>query len=226
MDSAETPHRSAAAPTGVARLVVAPAVATLAVTLLRLVGELQGWSSTFFSRAPGGGGSIVGIAWLVPVFGAWFGWSLGRRGEEPASLGRALGLVAAAIAALPVSGLLAVRAGLGAEELRTLYVYAVVAVAGTALAARAWPLLGRVLLVYGLAARVPVALVMLAAMLGSWGTHYDVAPPGLPAMSVGARWLAIGLLPQLTVWLWFTVAVGMLFGLAAGALGRRRAPSA
>ncbi len=51
------------------RLILVPAVITLAVTLLRLVGELQQWSSALFNRSAGGGGAIVGIVWLVPVFG-------------------------------------------------------------------------------------------------------------------------------------------------------------
>jgi len=64
-------------------------VITLAVTLLRLVGELQGWSPALFNRgdkpfSP----SLVGIVWLVPVFGAWFGWKLTRAGSGPGSLGR------------------------------------------------------------------------------------------------------------------------------------------
>jgi hypothetical protein len=39
-----------------------------------------------------------------------------------------------------------------------------------------------------------VALVMLAAILGSWGTHYDVASFGFPAMAPLTKWLLIGLL--------------------------------
>jgi CHASE2 domain-containing sensor protein len=35
------------------QLILVPAVITLAVTLLRLVGELQNWSPTLFSREPG-----------------------------------------------------------------------------------------------------------------------------------------------------------------------------
>ena len=50
------------------------------------------------------------------------------------------------------------------------------------------------LLAYAFAARVPVALVMLVAMLGNWGTHYDVAPPGFPEMGVFSKWLMIGAL--------------------------------
>ncbi|HSD65293.1 MAG TPA: hypothetical protein VLF95_01260 [Vicinamibacteria bacterium] len=207
---------------GPGRLILVPAVITLAVTLLRLVGELQGWSPRFFSREAGGGGALVGISWLVPVFGAWFGWKLAVAGEGPASLWRALGLTVLAIAALPVSGLVAAGLGLKEVSLATLGVYALVSVAALVLAMRAWPALGRTLLAYGLAARVPVILVMLGAILGSWGTHYDAMPPGTPEASGLQKWLFAGVLPQLTIWQWFTVAVGGLFGIAAAAAARRR----
>ena len=36
-----------------------------------------------------------------------------------------------------------------------------------------------------------------------------------------AQWFWIGLLPQLTIWVAFTVVVGMLFGLVAAAVARR-----
>ena len=53
----------------IGKLILAPAVITLAVTLLRLVGELQGLSPALFNREGGGLGTFVGIVWLVPVFG-------------------------------------------------------------------------------------------------------------------------------------------------------------
>jgi hypothetical protein len=87
---------------------------------------------------------------------------------------------------------------------------------------RGWPELGRVLLVYAFAARIPVAVLMLIAMLGAWGTHYDVAPPGFPEMSVWRRYFLIGLVPQLTVWIWITVAVGAVFGAFAVLVAHRR----
>jgi hypothetical protein len=206
-------------------MILVPAAITLAVTLLRLVGELQGWSPRLFSREAGGGGALVGISWLVPVFGAWFGWRLARAGASPPLL-RALGLLLLAVALMPVFGYVAQAAGIPEISLWTLVVYAVVSVAGLLLALRAWPALGRTLLAYAFAARVPVALVMLGAILGNWGTHYDVAPPGFPAMSPLAKWLLIGLLPQMTIWIWFTVVIGGLAGLGAAALGRRRAAAA
>jgi hypothetical protein len=90
-------------------------------------------------------------------------------------------------------------------------------------AIRAWPELGRVLTLYGLAARIPVAIVMLLAIFGGWGTHYDVPPsPEFPEMAPLELWFWIGLLPQLTIWIAFTVVVGMLFGLIAVAIVQRR----
>ena len=204
-------------------LVVVPALITLAVTLLRLTGELQGWSPRLFSRAAGGGGALVGISWLVPVFGAWFGWKLASSGERPASAWRALGLTVLALAVLPVSGFVAAKLGVAGTSLAALAIFAVVSVAALLLALRAWPALGRTLLAYGLAARIPVVLVMLAAILGSWGTHYDAMPPGTPEMSGLQKWLIAGVLPQLTIWQWFTVVIGGLFGIAAAAVARRRA---
>jgi hypothetical protein len=65
---------------------------------------------------------------------------------------------------------------------------------------------------------------MLAAILGDRGTHYDVMPPGAPPMSGLHKWLTIGVLPQMTIWTWYTVAPGALFGVVAAAVaGRRRA---
>ena len=205
------------------QLVLVPALITLAVTLLRLAGELQGWSPRLFSREPGGGGALVGISWLVPVFGAWFGWRLASAGERPKSAWKALGLTVLALAVLPASGFAAAKLGVEQTSVTTLAVFAVVSVAALLLALRAWPALGRTLLAYGLAARIPVILVMLAAILGSWGTHYDAMPPGGPPMSGLRLWLVAGVLPQLTIWQWFTVVIGGLFGIAAAALTRRRA---
>jgi hypothetical protein len=206
----------------VGRLIFVPAVVTLAVTALRLVGELQNWSPTLFSRAPGGGGSLVGISWLVPVFGAWFGWTLARAGERPGSFGRAIGLTVLAIAIMPAAGFAASAAGVPELSPITLFVYAAVSLVGLAIAFWAWSGLGRVLLAYALAARIPVVLVMLAAILGNWGTHYDVVPPGMPEMDPIQKWLLVGLLPQMTIWLWFTVALGGLFGTIAAAIASRR----
>ena len=208
------------------KLILVPAVITLAVTLLRLTGELMHWSKALFNPAAGGGGAIVGIAWLVPVFGIYFGLKLAGAGLAPAALGPAIGYSVLGFAVMPALGFGAVKLGLSPQGFGAFAVFIVLAIVGAVIAYRAWPALGRVLLAYGLAARVPVAIVMLVAILGNWGTHYDVAPPDFPAMSPIAKWLLIGLLPQLTLWIWFTIAVGTVFGaVAVAATGRARHPA-
>jgi hypothetical protein len=220
----------------IGKLILVPAVISLAVTLLRLVGELQGWSSTLFNRgdkpfSP----SLVGIVWLVPVFGAWFGWKLTRAGSGPGSLGRAFGLTLAALAVLPLASFLAPRAGIVPEHMwrpnvpltesfTILSVFVVVFFVGIAIGILAWPALGRTLLAYGLAVRIPIALLMLVAMLGNWGTHYDARPSY--QMSTLGWWVAIGLVPQLSFWIWITIVFGALFGIVAAAIARRRGTAA
>jgi hypothetical protein len=204
------------------KLILVPAVITLAVTLLRLTGELLHWSPVLFSSAAGGGGAIVGISWLPLFFGIYFALRLARTGERPGPIARALGYVILAFAIVPVAGFAAAALGVNPQSLNILLVYVVASVVAVPVAMRAWPALGRVLLAYAFAARIPVAVVMLFAILGSWGTHYDVAPPGFPEMGPLAKWAWIGLLPQMTIWIAFTVVIGALFGIVAVALTARR----
>ncbi|HKC12472.1 MAG TPA: hypothetical protein VKI41_10605, partial [Vicinamibacteria bacterium] len=65
------------------QLILVPALITLGITLLRLTGELLEWSPAFFNRTGGGFLSIVGIVWLVPVFGVYFAVQLVRAGHSP-----------------------------------------------------------------------------------------------------------------------------------------------
>jgi hypothetical protein len=207
------------------RLVRVPALITLGVTLLRLIGELNNWSPALFSRAAGGGGALVGIAWLVPVFGIYFALKLAGSGAAPLAAGRTLvhvvgGLVAFFVVAF--GGMKALGVDPNVPSLTSLVVIAVASAAAAVIAYLGSPVLGKTLVAYGLAARIPVAVVMLVAMLGNWGTHYDVAPPGFPASGVAFKWIAIGLLPQLTFWLAYTILVGMLFGGLALLFVRRK----
>lgn len=203
-------------------LIVGPALITLGVTLLRLAGEVLGWSPAFFSREAGGGMSVVGIVWLVPVFGIYFAVKLVRMGQVPDRIGRVVGLAFLALLILPAAGFVGAALKFPASGRRFLLLFAVASIAALLLAVRAWPALGRVLFAYGLAARIPVAAVMLVAILADWGTHYEKGPPGFPQMGALAKWFWIGLLPQMTLWMAFTVAVGALFGgFAAFATARR-----
>jgi hypothetical protein len=202
-------------------LVLVPAIITLAVTALRLVGELQGWSPILFNRAGGGPGSIVGIVWLMFVFGAWFAVKLARAGEGPSSIGRPFAFVVLGIVVFAAS--IALTAVTKMSQMRAAPIIFIMALVAGGVAARGWPSLGRVLFVYALAARVPVAALMLPAIIGHWGTHYDALPPGFPPMDPVKTWVFIGLFPQMTLWIGFTLIGGMLAGaIAAAALRGRR----
>src|SRR5574337_2123095 len=61
---------------GVTRLILVPSLITLAVTIVRLVGELQHWSPPFFNASAGGGAAVVGIVWLPIIFGPYFALKL------------------------------------------------------------------------------------------------------------------------------------------------------
>lgn len=172
------------------RLLLVPALITLAVTQLRLTGDLLGIS----------GFESYGIGWLIPIFGAYFALQLAKMGANspsPASLfKRSLAPIA-----LFGTGLVLFHPTSGGM--------AAVSVVAIILVWRTWSRLGALLLGYALAARLPVVFTMLSATLGGWDTVYDVSPYSVLA----------GLLPQLTIWIGFTVVVGSLT--AALTLGLR-----
>ena len=209
------------APLPIRQWILVPGIITLAITLVRLVGELLHWSPTFFSRAGGGAGAVVGIVWLVPIFGIYFARRLGELGERPASLGKAFGLWAIAMCIFPVW--VVIGGALGLAQIQIVAGACLAVFAGVFVVKPGWPALAGVLWAYGLAARIPVILVMLVAIFADWGTHYDVAPPGFPVVSPLVKCLLIGVFPQLTLWMGFTVVIGMLFGLITIAVRGRKA---
>jgi hypothetical protein len=76
-----------------------------------------------------------------------------------------------------------------------------------------WPALAKVLLAYGLAARIPIVLVMLLAMHGNWGTHYDYVGITLPSpMDFWSRFFWLAFFPQTVFWVGFTILIGSLSG--------------
>jgi hypothetical protein len=202
-------------------LLLWPTLLTLAVTLLRFAGEWRGWSPEYFSRIPGGGLSPLGITWLAPLVGLTFGWRLERAGVRSPSPAVAFGLPAGALVAGPLV------AALGGRLLKTSWtsnftLWAVVSVGVAAVAFAAWPALGRVLLAYAYAARIPVVLVMAVAIWKGGGTHYDLPPPGFPALPPLRRWLWISVLPQTTIWVAWTMATGAIGGALGWLVASRR----
>lgn len=144
------------------KLILVPAVITLAVTLLRLVGEflnLPGWLA---SKEPGGAGALIGITWLAPIFAIYFAYKLAGK---PGSLVKNL---------------------------------------------------AKTLFAYGLAARIPVIVIMGLAIFGEWGTHYDAFPPDMATMSPTMKFLLGAVVTQIVLWagIW-TTGIGTLVGFIA-----------
>ena len=209
------------------RMALSPALIALAVTLLRLAGELQGWSEAWFSRAtsglvPEGAVSwLVGITWLALPFGAWFAFRLARSGAAIPPAGRAVLLATLALVVLYGGTRLVSLLRLGFPGfLLAIWTMGVLA---AVLAWQAWPALGRVLFAYGLLSRAVVALVMFLAMRGRWGTHYDYADmPRVLELPFGTAYLMFAFIPQLVFWLAYTIVLGMVAGTLLAALRARR----
>jgi hypothetical protein len=206
------------------RLVLVPAIITLAMSLLRLLGETRGWAPAFFKSDPGGPGSVIGIVWLVPIFGFYFGWRLAVAGQAPrrpsiAELWHLLGiaLMIGAGAGMPL---------LGFELPGSLVPSAIANLLCALLALWSWPPLFRVNLLYAILARVPVMAITAIAVQRAWRTHYeklgrqDLQMDALPK----TLWLVLA---QIGFWIPFTILFGGLFGCIgarfARAIARARA---
>lgn len=198
--------------TSLGRLILIPSLVTLAVTMLRLAGELTNGSPTLFSRAVGGGGALVGIIWLVPVFGIYSARRLARA-EGGAPAGRSARFAALGLVAFVVLAAAGFQRRVASPSQFLLIGSG--AILGIALTRRGWPRLRQALLACGFAARVPVAIVVLLGILNGWNTHYDSPPPGLPDFDPLSRWIAIGVIPQFTIWVAVTVILGTLAGAAS-----------
>lgn len=200
------------------RLVLAPSIITLFVTILRLTGELQHWSERWFSPETGGiipsGVSwIFGITWLAAIFGAYFSSRLVRAGQKPKSLGKAISYAALGIliflAYRPIVEFISIKLQIGFPHY-LIIIWLLWVLAG-AIQYFGWPELFKVLLIYAYAARIPVALVMLLAMMGNWGTHYDYVGTQIPLSGI-ARYLWLAFFPQLVAWVGFTITLGSVAG--------------
>ncbi len=212
-------------------LIAIPALISLVVTILRLVGELQGWNDQLFSNvAPGGEPKPgwVGISWLIPVFGFWFGFKLRRAYGEPDHLPAvfvrlivALAIVIGGFFGLSALGLVFTPDADNPGEPRGLGYLLLLAVISLFVGMSAWWRLGRTLLLYGFAARIPVVIVTWLALENGWDTHYTKLPVGVPAAE-GNELLFALCTPQLTIWPIFTVIAGGLFGALGAAVAGRR----
>ncbi|MGD0457609.1 MAG: hypothetical protein ABSC21_07670 [Terriglobia bacterium] len=204
-------------------LITIPALITLGVTILRLVGELEHWPKPWFSAAAGGGGAIIGISWLPIIFGPYFALKLAGVGDRPSSVGKAIGFAFLGLVVYVLGGLLM---GITASHPSILTVVAsLVMLVAAFIPGIGWRSLGNTLLAYAFAARIPVLIVMFFAMRGNggqgWGTHYDAVAPMFAQASFARKFFYMAILPQMTSWIGWTVVLGSILGVIVVAILRR-----
>lgn len=218
-------------PTSVCSLVFVPAAITLVVTIVRLVGELQGWNNALVNNAgpdSQDGQGLFGITILIPIFGVWFGWRLRRGTGGPVHAGKAA--LVYVLGAGVLFGGFALAMSTGFISMPTKEAPGVpggmpwavgLVVASIVVALCAWPRLSVTLFVYALLARIPVIVVTYLGVANDWDTHYTKLPSefALPEGSSKALFLSM---PQATFWIAATMLAGGLLGCLGAALTRRK----
>ncbi len=203
-----------------ARVIAVPALISIAVTSLRLVGELLHWPNPLVNSDVCGK-AILGVVWLVPIFGTYFGVKLFHAGDAPQRFARPVVLAISALALKPTGTF--VMESHGMTYAPRLSMNFIVTLIGLVLSAMAWPTLSKALLVYGYLSRIPVGIVQYLAMRGRWGTHYDALDPGFPFIGFWPTFLRVSFVPNIFFMEAYTVIVGVVVGIAAVAiLGRVR----
>jgi len=202
------------------RLILWPAIFTLALTFLRLLGELKRWPMPWFNSAAGGAGALVGIVWLPLIFGPYFAFRVRFEIMSPRSMTKWVGYAVLGLV-VSLAGLLASLVP-GMAPLARLSLPIICLALGAAIQYAVWPEFVKALLAYGYAARIPVVVVALLAMSHNWATHYNASPPFLPEMSFWPKFFVTVAFPQLVGWVGYTVVSGSMTGAFASGLLRRR----
>jgi len=207
----------ASSPPSVTKAVFVAALISLLVTALRLYGEQHDWAPTVFNKSSGGGGSWLGITWLVLPFGFWFGRRLAQNGPRPASHGKAL--------LLPIGGIVA-AAGLGYLLMQSMpagrprgYAFVALSLAAGLCTFVAWRRAWFVLAFYGVLARLPVMLVQYESIRRGWDNHFAKGPPDSDPNDV----LFLLTLAQATIWPfgWTVLAGGFCAAIGAASVRKR-----
>ena len=198
-----------------------PVLISLVVLLARLGGELAGLGAPWFSPAPGGGFAVVGMGWLIPIFGFWFGWKLTGAGRAPDRPGFSF-LLHAAAAIFGVGGFVVAVAVLEAEFPVTQAVAGGGLLLAILLAWKAWPSLTRATLLYALLVRLAVVVVTIPTWYYEAGTHFDQVAEEFAERSKNDQLLVL-ITPQLTLWIGLTIGVAGLLATAASMI-RGRSP--
>jgi hypothetical protein len=212
-------------PVSTISLITVPALITLAVTIVRLVGELQHWGKPWVGNQAGGGLALIGISWLPILFGPYFAWKLAAAGDGPSGNGKAVGFAVLSLVVFVLAGF-AIPLTLRDRKVTYLTLIPFVVMLVAAFIPRVgWRSLGNTLIAYAFAARVPVLVVMYLAMSANggqgWGTHYDAVDPSLAQASLLRKWTIEALVPQVTLWVGWTVCLGSVLGTIVAALAHR-----
>jgi hypothetical protein len=211
----------------VTNLITIPALITLVITVLRLVGEVENWPKPWFNAAAGGGFAIVGISWLPIIFGPYFALKLAGAGDGPSSIGKAIGFALLGLVVFVLGGVIS-QVTFAHHPFLTLVALLVMLIAAF-IPGIGWRSLGNSLVAYAFAARVPVLIVMFLAMRGGWGTHYDAVAPMFATASFARKFIYEAILPQMTLWIGWTAIVGSILGVIVAAIagrGKQAAPAA
>ncbi len=210
----------------ITKLIAVPALISLAITILRLVGELQHWPTPWFNTSSGGGGAIVGISWLPIIFGPYFAIKLAGAGEGPSSTGKAIGFAFLSLVVYLLAGF-----WFAATEAHPTYLSLLpilLMLVSAFIPGIGWRSLGNTLLAYAFAARIPVLIVMFIAMRAGWETHYSRIAPMFANSGFAKQYLYEAFIPQMTLWIGWTVVVGSVFGTVVAAVvrpGKQPAPA-
>ncbi len=207
-----------------ASTVVAFGLLTLAITVVRLVMELNGTAP----KDSGGALFWLGISWLPPLVGFVLGRQLMAAGQAPPSRRRALvwplGLFFLAIAIVILNFGFYLREGSTHSFVITVTIGACAWMTAAFVAARTWPALARLTFAYGLWARVGVIAVTLLCLMSGWtDTHYTrFGPDQKPLLPTSnAQALLYAAFAQLFLWVPMTVLTGAIGGGIAAYVTRR-----
>ena len=165
----------------------------------------------------------MGISWLPIIFGPYFALRLAGAGDRPSSLGKAVGFAFLGLVVFVLGGVLgssSLPTPLQSNSAR------VPADACSSVYSR-----HRLAFVREHLARVRLGgphpgldcdvLRYARKWWPGWGTHYDAVPPMFAQASFAKKFFEMAVVPQLTLWLGWTVVVGSIFGGIAVALSRR-----
>ncbi|MGE0145164.1 MAG: hypothetical protein AB7I19_18565 [Planctomycetota bacterium] len=192
-----------------------PLILSIAVLSARLIGEALGLDPRFFARDGGPSFAAVGIVWLIPIFGFWFGWRVAGVGGGPDRPGLSFILGLLGVAAVLTAGALSVNS---LTWPGTAIGMAVGAVVGLIFAVRAWPKLFRYTFTYALLIRGLVVVLTAIGVATNWHSHLTYLPEELKLTETVDRF---GFLAsaQALVWLPLTVS-GMATAAALAAILR------